>query len=110
MRSNVLFPDNVWLDFDGNGVTVKVSLNIPPEIKKYISPNNLYKGSKFWVYALKTHIPSKAITKNSLELVRDELLKRLMSNIRLIKSRHLEEESKKLYQVYPKQLSLYENI
>ena len=48
------FPDNVSdLDFDGNGVTVKVSLNIPPEIKKYISPNNLFKGSKFWVYSLK---------------------------------------------------------
>lgn len=106
MKSNLNFTDNITLEFDANGVTVRVCLNVSPEIAKYVSPNNLVKGGTYNTYVLKMHVASKNITHKNLTLVKDTLLKTLMSNIRLLKSKYLKSESDR---IFPKQLSLYEN-
>ena len=86
MQTNLQLPDNVTLEFTGTGVKVRVSLNISPELAKYVSVNNLYKRNKLYTYALSYHIDSRDITKSNIEKTWRWLLDRCMENTRKYKA------------------------
>jgi len=78
---------NTSISFNANGVFLRVSLNIPPDLAKFLSPNNVTKGKHRHVYALKMHIESDMVCKNNLESVHNMLLNNCMKNIRKAKSK-----------------------
>lgn len=88
-----LFP-NFHIEVHPNGTTVWVSLNIELEMKKHLSPNNIFKGEKFWVYALKKEVED--MNYKNLEATYNELLNRAMINCREAKKLVLDEEINKL--------------
>jgi hypothetical protein len=69
------FP-NTTLKFNAHGMEVQVSLNINLQMKKHLSPNNVFKGEKFFVYSLRKQIGSKWICAKTIQMVQDTLLKR----------------------------------
>lgn len=73
---------NTSIEFDANGVWLRVSLNIPPQLAKHLSPNNVQKGKYRIVYCLKSHIQSDMVNKNSMEITQNMLLTNCMNNIR----------------------------
>lgn len=97
MKSNLELPDNVSLNFDANGVFVRVVLNIPKELVKYVSPNNLSKGGTFNTYQIQQHILSSNISKNVIMEVYRVLLARAMANVRGYKSKYYEDASIKFH-------------
>jgi len=96
MKHNIDLPENCELKFNGNGVEVRVSLNVPKPLAKYVSKNNLHKGSKFYVYSLKKQIFSKDITMNNIIDTYYLLLNRAMINMRKYKVQQLNDNIKKL--------------
>lgn len=92
---NKLF-ENTSLHFTPIGMFVRVSLNIPPELIKFLSPNNIEQGDKKWVYCLKKHIESKYVNNINFEKVQELLLNRCMISIREAKKKQLDKEIKQL--------------
>lgn len=97
MKTNLELPDNVTLNFDANGAFVRVVLNIPKELVKYVSPNNLSKGGTFNIYQIQQHIPSSNISKNAIMELYRILLARAMSNVRGYKAKYYEDASIKFH-------------
>jgi hypothetical protein len=62
---------NVHLELTATGAKVCVSLNIEPKLRKYLSPNNIHKATKFYVYMLK--MPISIVTSESVYNVQREL-------------------------------------
>lgn len=106
MKTNLDLPDNVDLDFDANGVTISVSLNVPLYLKTYLCNNNLKRGKKFNVYILKFHLESKHINKKNIFNVYNTLLNKLMVNIRNAKSKYYECEANRIKNSNIKQLEI----
>ena len=79
------FYPNTCFTFDGLGMVVEVSLNITPNLKPYLSVNNVFKGEKMWVYRVKKHIDSININKKTVEATHEHLLNNCMINIRRAK-------------------------
>ena len=104
MKSNLELPDNVTLNFDANGVSVVVSLNIPKELVPFMPKENMHKGKEFNVYSLKMYIPSANISKKNILEVHSILLLKLMSNIRKYKIEWLKHQVRNL----KTQLSLFD--
>ena len=73
---------NTSIEFDTNGVWLRVSLNIKPTLAQFISPNNLSKGRHRFVYCLKFHIPNGMINRETMEQAQKMLLNNCMKNIR----------------------------
>lgn len=96
MKHNIDLPENCELKFNGNGVEVRVSLNVPKPLVKYVSKNNLHKGNKFYVYSLKKQIFSKDITLNNIINTYNLLLNRAMINMRNYKVQQLNDNIKLL--------------
>ena len=96
MKHNIDLPENCDLTFNGNGVEVRVSLNVPKPLAKYVSKNNLHKGSKFYVYSIKKQIFSKDITLNNIYDTYNLLLNRAMINMRNYKVQQLNDNIKLL--------------
>lgn len=96
MKHNIDLPENCELKFNGNGVEVRVSLNVPKPLVKYVSKNNLHKGNKFYVYSLKKQIFSKDITMNNIIDTYNILLNRAMINMRNYKVQQLNDNIKLL--------------
>ncbi len=71
---------SIW--FDTDGVWLRVSLNIPPQLASHLSPNNVQKGKYRIVYHLQSHIQSDMVNKYSMENIQNMLLKNCMNNIR----------------------------
>ena len=88
-----LFP-NFHIEINPNGTTVWVSLNIEPEMKKHLSPNNIFKGDKLWVYALRKEVEN--LNFKTLETTYNELMNRAMINVREAKKKVLDEQIEKL--------------
>ena len=88
------FLPNFHIEVHPNGVSVWVSLNIEPEVKKYLSPNNVFKGEKMWVYALRKEV--ETLNFKTLESIHNELLTRAMINSREAKKKVLDEQIEKL--------------
>lgn len=96
MKHNIDLPENCELKFNGNGVEVRVSLNVPKPLAKYVSKNNIHKGRKFYVYSLKKQIFSKDITINNIIDTYYLLLNRAMINMRNYKVQQLNDNIKLL--------------
>lgn len=96
MKHNIDLPENCELKFNGNGVEIRVSLNVPKPLAKYVSKNNLHKGNKFYVYSLKKQIFSKDITMNNIVDTYNILLNRAMINMRNYKVQQLNDNIKML--------------
>ena len=79
--------ENTSLEFDSNGLWLRVSLNIPPNVAKYLSPNNVTRGKVFSVYCLRMFIPTEMVCKQNLEDVQKMLLNNCMKNIRNAKAK-----------------------
>lgn len=86
---------NTSIDFDANGVCMRVSLNIPPSLAKHLSPNNVNKGKHRTVYALKQHVCNEMVCRNTMETVQKLLLTNCMNNIRKAKKKW---ETKNIHQ------------
>ena len=84
------FLPNLHLEIHPNGVTAWVSLNIEPKMKKYLSGNNIFKGDKMWIYALRKEVEN--LNFKNLEAVYNELMTRAMINCREAKKCVLDEE------------------
>jgi len=78
---------NTSLEFNSNGIWLRVSLNIEPKLAKHLSPNNVKKGKHRTVYALRAFIESGCICKDSMEAVHNMLLSNCMKNIRNAKQK-----------------------
>lgn len=74
--------ENTSLEFDPNGLWLRVSLNIPPNVAKYLSQNNVTKGKYHTVYALRMFVPTEMVCKQTLETTQKMLLENCMKNIR----------------------------
>ncbi len=93
---------NTSIQFTTVGMLIRVSLNVPKDLVRFLSPNNVIKGKNRYVYALRKHINSKDIHKSTVDRVHKMLLTNCMINIRRAKQELLGNEILK----YGKQLSL----
>jgi len=78
---------NTSIEFTANGMWLRVSLNIEPNLAKYLSPNNVSRGKLRTVYALRNFIETDMICKNNLEQIHNMLLTNCMKNIRNAKAK-----------------------
>ena len=74
-----IFP-NCHIEFDGEGLKLRVSLNIEPRMRKYLSPNNVFKAEKFYIYSICCRV--KDPTLKTLESSYRHLMKNAMINCR----------------------------
>lgn len=79
--------ENTSLEFDSNGLWLRVSLNVSPCVAKHLSQNNVTRGRKYTVYALKMFVPTEMVCKQNLETVQKLLLENCMKNIRNAKAK-----------------------
>lgn len=93
---NISFHENTTINFNLGGFVLGVSLNIPPEIKDYLSPNNVRRGDKMFLYYLERQIPSEKIDVVTVQKTHDYLLKNAMCNIRDAKSAYFKKESERI--------------
>lgn len=77
---------NTSIEFDSNGVWLRVSLNVEPSMAKYLSPNNITRGRYRTVYALRSFIESACVCKDTMQTVHKMLLDNCMKNIRNAKA------------------------
>lgn len=96
LGKGISFHENTTLNFNFAGVVLGVSLNIAPELKDYLSPNNVKKGDKMFIYFLEKQIPSEKIELTTVQKVHDYLLKNAMANIRNAKSVYYKRESERI--------------
>lgn len=93
---DISFHENTTINFNFGGIVLGVSLNIPPEIKDYLSTNNIKRGNKMFLYHLERQIPSEKIDVVMVQKVHDYLLKNAMCNIRDAKSAYFKKESERI--------------
>lgn len=79
--------ENTSLEFDSNGLWLRVSLNVSPGVAKHLSRNNVTRGKNRTVYALKMFVPTEMVYKQNLETVQKLLLENCMKNIRNAKTK-----------------------
>jgi hypothetical protein len=95
--------ENTSLRFTEYGLTITVSLNIPKDIVKFISPKNiLHKDGDLNTIRLSKSLWGGHINKKNLQKVHDYLLKNLMVHSRKAKIRKYETEISNLIPVQTK--------
>lgn len=77
------FP-NCHIEFDSEGMILKVSLNIEPGMKKYLSPQNVFKGKSMFVYSIKKRV--EIATFKGIEAIYSHLMAKAMINCRIAKN------------------------
>lgn len=85
---------NLHIEVNVDGIKVWVSLNIEPSMKKYLSPNNVFKAEKRWIYCLRKEVDN--LNFKTLENVYKELLNRSMINCREAKKKVLDKQIENL--------------
>lgn len=83
---------NTALVFNSKGLKIEVSINITIRMKTYMSPNNIYKGDKMYIYKLSKQLNRYNICSESVTSWQDELLRRCMVSCRKAKIEMLENE------------------
>lgn len=78
---------NTSIDFDANGIWLRVSLNVEAKVAKLLSPNNIQKGKYRIVYNLKMHVPTDMVCANTMRTTQKLLLNNCMKNIRKAKAK-----------------------
>ena len=94
--SGLSLPDNCSLNFHANGIKVRVSLNIEPELLKYVPKGKSAKGDKHLVYWCAKDIPLKYCSAKNIEDTYHNLLNRAMQNVREMKREMLKDQIQKL--------------
>lgn len=84
--------ENTSIQFTPIGMYVRVSLNIAPELIKFLPKENIEKGDKIWTYSLRKHIDSKYVNDANFNIIQEMLLKRCMIRIREAKQKLLQSE------------------
>lgn len=85
------FP-NTHIEFTAEGVRMTVTLNIEPKMRHFLSPNNIRKGEKFYVYSI-SHLLHD-VSPQTLKETYNVLMQRAMINCRNAKIAILENEKK----------------
>lgn len=101
--SGLNLPDNCSLHFHANGIKVRVSLNIEPELLKFVPKGKSSKGKNFLVYWCAQDIPLKQCSVKNIEETYKWLLNKCMQNVRRMKQEMLE---KQISQLQSKQIKL----
>jgi hypothetical protein len=83
------FP-NSHIEFDSDGIKLRVSLNIEKSMRSYLSPNNVFAGDQRWVYSLCMRVENPCLT--TLKATYELLMTRCMINCRLAKQSVLEHQ------------------
>lgn len=87
IKTNQHWHPNTSIEFNSNGMWLRVSLNIETTLVRYLSPNNVKKGKHRLVYCLRNFIESDMICKDNLEKIHTMLLNNCMRNIRKAKEK-----------------------
>jgi hypothetical protein len=93
------FHPNTSFEFTDSGMTVSVSLNIEPEMIKYMAPGAIFKGKDLNVFRVSHHMKSKEINKDNVRRVQDWLLRNCMTAAREAKIAILNQELSQLKQL-----------
>lgn len=96
--SGLDIPDNCTLIFHANGIKVRVSLNIPKELRKLIPKERLHKADEFFVYWIQKDIPLEFCSAKNIKEVYEHLLNIAMQNVRMRKQEFLQYQINKLQQ------------
>lgn len=99
--SGLDLPDNCTLIFHANGIKVRVSLNIPRELRKFIPKERLHKADEFFVYWIQKDIPLEFCSVKNIKDTYEHLLNITMQNIRMRKQEFLQHQINKLQQIQP---------
>ena len=97
--SGLDIPDNCTLIFHANGIKVRVSLNIPKELRKFIPKERLHKADEFFVYWIQKDIPLEFCSAKNIKEVYEHLLNTAMQNVRMRKQEFLQHQINKLQQM-----------
>lgn len=89
-------PDNCSLHFHANGIKVRVSLNIEPELLKFVPKGKSAKGDKFFVYWCSINLPLEKCSAKNIEDTFSHLLNVAMQNIRKMKKLMLDDQIRRL--------------
>ena len=81
---------NCHIELTPTGCNVWVSLNVSKEVSEQLSPNNIYKGNKVLIYALKKEIIE--VNTRNISDTYDSLLKTCMVNCREAKIKVLNKQ------------------
>lgn len=105
IKSDILeyIPDSCTVDIDKQ--LVSYSINIPPEISRYLSPQNVHKTKYHSVYRIQKH-PLTFTAQNILKIY-NLLMVRAMMNVRKAKVEHM---SKRIIQLNVKATQLKLNL
>lgn len=85
---------NFHIEINAHGAKVWISLNIEKSMIKHLSPNNVFKAGKFWVYSLRRQLDQVNVIE--VKKAHENLLKTAMINCRKAKQRVLEEQIQKI--------------
>lgn len=70
---------NTTLEFNSQGLLVKVSVNITPAMARVMSPNNVFKGPEgIYIYRLQKQLTGSQITSKGVMSVQGDLLNKCM--------------------------------
>ncbi len=92
IKTNFAFFPNVSFEFDATGMYINVTINITPNIKQYLSVNNVFKGEQYWVYRVRKHLESYQINKKNVETTHRYLLNNAMIACRKAKQEYLQRQ------------------
>lgn len=101
------FHQNTSIEFTDSGMILRVSINIPYYLIKYLPCCNVSKGKELWVYALSKELKSGAIKKERVQQLHNHLIKNCMIIIREAKKKHLNDQILKIKNRQPKQLTFF---
>lgn len=93
IKTNESWHPNTSIEFNANGVWLRVSLNIEPGLAQYLSSNNVFKGRYRTVYSLRSFLESAYICKDSMKNIHNMLLSNCMKHIRIAKQKKNEKEN-----------------
>ena len=87
------FP-NFHIEINSEGVVVWVSLNIEPDMRRYLDITKVYKAEKFHVYVVKRDVDF--LNYHKLKNIYEEMMKEAMIDCREAKKKVLDEQIEKL--------------
>jgi len=87
---------NTHIEFTSKGVRLIVTLNIEKQMRHYLSPNNVFKGDKFYVYSICGYL-DKPCEKTLLDTY-NTIIQGMMIRLRDAKIKVIENEKKEISQ------------
>lgn len=91
-------PDNCTLIFHANGIKVRISLNIPKELRNFIPIDKTHKATEFYIYWVQFDLESKYCNDKNIRSIYNKLLNAAMRDVRVAKQKFLQHQINKLQQ------------